>query len=125
MRKQLGKPSDPVRDQLTGYTVIHDHRGKKRPREKQISQYLNDNPNGKQCSRCGAIMPRARGISHICWRCTQLLANLQTKGYWNTETVPQPCLDCKGPRPKGFIRCPTCAKIRRREKDRERKRKAG
>ncbi len=93
------------------------------PREKRACEYLTDFPNGNRCSRCGEIVRVGVGVEAcICWRCTNLLAALATKGYFRRKAVPvRACPDCGGSVPKRRRYCKGCAARRLRETQRRKR----
>lgn len=117
-------PTAVWRATMDQQSTAHDLIGEQRPREKLVLEYFRDDPNGRLCSRCGVLVPAARDCqASIGWRCLQLLAELQRRGYWRRREPDRICPDCGGPRPKGAMRCPGCAQKRRRTLDRARKRR--
>jgi len=102
---------------------LHAMGGDSRPREKTIRQYLDSNPQGDRCSRCGDFVPRVKGEACVCWRCTQFLSELETRDYWKHQAPVRTCPDCGGERRKGKQRCDFCAGKQRRNKTRERVRR--
>ncbi len=107
-------------------TAVADLGTERRLREKRASEYMQDNPQGSRCSRCGVIVAEASDPEAVlCWRCVQLLAELERRGYWHWREPHRICPDCNGERPKGAVRCPKCARRRRLTLDRLRKRKIG
>ena len=95
------------------------------PREKRISEYLAEFPNGSRCSRCGeTVLVGPNTTACVCWRCTDLLAALNAKGYFRRKARPaRTCPDCKGPLAKRRRCCPSCAARRRREAQRRKRKK--
>ena len=85
------------------------------PKENTCRQYMASNSNGKRCSRCGDEVLTAKGVACICWRCTNLLAELCRLGHFKGQDVSgKRCPDCNGPLPKYKSRCLGCAKKHQR-----------
>jgi len=101
------------------------------PREKRARVYMEENPMGGRCSRCGESVP-VRGDTEacVCSGCLQMLARLESVGYWDEEealaasNAGKTCYECGAERPKGKRKglCPKCARTRKRDMARERAR---
>lgn len=116
------KPPGPSSEFLSQSALEDLNHGRSR-REKTVTEYLRDNPDGNMCSRCGRTVPSARGVACLCSKCTDLLARLRAKGYWRVREKTRTCPDCGGTLAKRRRYCLACAKRRRRKHDRAQKRK--
>lgn len=103
-----------------GQSGVHDLNGERRQREKSISEYLAEHPNGNRCSRCGDVVSVGAGVDAcVCAACTRFLSDLAAKGYFRRkEPEARRCPDCGGPMEPKKQHCGLCAKKRRRESNR-------
>lgn len=92
----------------------------KRQREKTISEYMTDNPNGTKCSRCGLDVEHAdkRCTASVCWRCSLLGACLMKKKYWKIQK--KKCKKCGKQIVNGYV-CKSCQNKQRKHANRKRK----